>query len=447
MYKHMLYFLVSAAVLLLVIPAQAVEQVLYNFCSLPNCQDGANPASDLVLDGSGNVWGTAQNGGHYGFGTIFELTASSGFTALGVVYSFRGGSDGANPEAGLVFDSANGSLYGTTVHGGGSAAACSGGCGTVFSLNTATAGYQTLYRFSGAPSDGANPTAELLLDSAGDLYGTTANGGTVAANCNLGCGTVFLLPPNSGSDQVLHNFVGTADGANPASGLTFDGQGNLWGTAVNGGAKGFGTVFELTVPSFTLGLVHSFNGTTAANPAAALIFDSEDIDGGYLYGTTRAGGSKKCAGGCGTVFQLLPSTSAFKILHDFSSTDGAAPVGRLALETDATNANYGSLYGTASRGGDTAGVCGTAGCGTAFEVCPPTQSCTWRETTLFKFDGVDGSNPSAGFLLFPTQGDPDGINDGINPFQTGRGGCSSNCVASTQQGGTNSAGTVIKIGP
>src|SRR5208282_4856858 len=97
MYKHMLYFLVSAAVLLLVIPAQAVEQVLYNFCSLPNCQDGANPASDLVLDGSGNVWGTAQNGGHYGFGTIFELTASSGFTALGVVYSFRGGSDGANP--------------------------------------------------------------------------------------------------------------------------------------------------------------------------------------------------------------------------------------------------------------------------------------------------------------------------------------------------------------
>jgi|HubBroStandDraft_1064217.scaffolds.fasta_scaffold08960_3 uncharacterized repeat protein (TIGR03803 family) len=450
MRKHMLCLPSMAMMMIIVlfaaVPTRAAEKVLYSFCpdKSAGCPDGANPVADLVLDAAGNIWGTTKNGGQSGLGTVFELTASSGFTKLGQVYSFRGGAnDGANPEAGLVFSPATGILYGTTASGGSSN--CNGGCGTVFALQPGSSPFtdQILHFFSGAPRDGANPTAELLMDASGDLYGTTANGGSSAA-CNGGCGTVFLSNPLG--YRVIHNFAGSSDGANPAAGLVFDAQNNLWGTAREGGANGFGTVFELTAaPSFGLGEVYSFKGVQSkdgANPAAALTFDTLDIDGGYLYGTTSAGGLADCAGGCGTVFELQPMTGSYERIYSFTGKNGAAPIARLAIETTAGNSNYGSLYGTASLGGDTAGVCGTAGCGTAFEICPPTQTCPWKETTLFRFNGIKGQTPAAGMLLSVTA--PDNPKS-ILPPQIGKGTCTSNCIAAAAAGGTQMEGVVYQI--
>jgi uncharacterized repeat protein (TIGR03803 family) len=425
-------------VVLAIAMAQATskEKVLYNFCSQPSCDDGANPVADLALDATGNVWGTAKNGGQDGLGTVFELTASSGFTALGQVYSFQGGAtDGANPEAGLVFDTF-GNLYGTTASGGGSPA-CSGGCGTVFALTPGSSSDQILHSFSGSPSDGANPTDQLLFDSSGNLYGTTVNGGT------FGKGTVFMLTPPAWTETILYNFRGAPDGANPVAGLIFDDLGNLWGTAESGGTHDLGTVFELTaVSGFTsLGTVQSFTGKDGANPAAALVFDT--INSNYLYGTTSAGGSKKCAGGCGTVFELPLMTGVVKTLHSFTGKDGTAPVARLALQTDSSNRNYGSLYGTAITGGTISGSCGSAGCGTTFEVCPPAEVCTWKAQTLFRFSGLNGQNPAAGLLLYA----PPPLEHNIvwPPPQTGKGTCSPSCVGSSEQGGSNGAGTVYEL--
>lgn len=440
MYKRILRLLAVVTVLSAAIPSQASEKVLYNFCKQAGCPDGANPVADLVVDGSGNVWGTAKNGGQHGFGTIFELTASSGFTQLGQSYSFQGSptGDGANPVAGLVYDPMSGNLYGTTSSGG--SGPCDGGCGTIFALQSGTGTYQILHYFSGA--DGANPMAELILDAAGNLYGTTANGG------QFGNGTVFQsmpIMPGVWTTTVIYSFRGSVDGANPVAGLVFDGHENLWGTARNGGANGFGTIFELTAPSFGLGHVYSFRGLAfgdGANPAAALVFDALDVDGGYLYGTTSAGGSSKCTGGCGTLFEQHPVTGAYQRIFSLTGANGEAPVARLALETDSGNDNYGSLYGTASLGGSTAGVCGTAGCGTAFEICPPTQSCTWKYASLFHFNGVKGQNPAAGMLLFPAAHEDQ---KQANPFQTGRGGCTTNCVGTAGEGGSSGDGVVYQI--
>ncbi len=441
MCKLMLCLAAVIAAVFLAIPGHATETVLYNFCQQQGCPDGADPVADLVLDGAGNIWGTAKNGGQFGLGTVFELTASSGFTKLGQVYSFHGGAkDGANPKAGLVFDPATGDLYGTTASGG--STNCSGGCGAVFALHPGSNTNQVLHFFSGFPNDGANPSAQLLLDASGNLYGTTASGGG-PSNCPTGCGIVFRLNIGSNNYQILHGFTGS-DGKEPVAGVVFDGTGNLWGTALDGGANGFGTIFELKAPNFTLGQVYSFKGVQfgdGANPAAALVFDATGIDGGYLYGTTSAGGLTNCAGGCGTVFEQHPTSDVYKRLYSFTGKNGAAPVARLVIETDNSNHNFGSLYGTASLGGTTAGTCATAGCGTAFEICPPAQTCTWKEATLFRFNGLKGKNPSAGMVLFPP---PPGNHEGI-PLQTGRGTCTSNCVGTSGAGGSNGSGTVYKI--
>src|ERR1700690_320208 len=441
--------------------------VLYNFCSQPNCTDGANPEADLAVDLAGNLWGTTRNGGAHGFGTIFELTKSSGFTTFVQAYSFQGGSDGAFPEAGLVFDSQTQTFYGTTSVGGGKGS-CSGGCGTIFEFVPSNAAEQVLHSF-GASGDGAIPLAGLLPDSSQNFYGTTSAGGSTA-NCTGGCGTVFSMNPITNPYNVLYKFTGsvkTADGADPVAALVFDSKGNLWGTAQKGGSKNFGTIFELASPGFTnLAFKHSFKGTpNGASPAAALTFD-KSVGGalGTLYGTTSAGGNRACSGGCGIVFELKISGPVIGIIYKLTGAGagktGAVPVGRLTLD-DTGDAHEGHLYGTASMGGTNTGNCPSTGCGTLFEICPPTISCTGyaRGSLIFDFDVTHGENPLAGVLLDVPGADElfgggslDGLpareGDDQDPGpQTGKGVCTANCVGTSVSGGANGKGVVVKIGP
>jgi uncharacterized repeat protein (TIGR03803 family) len=200
------------------------ETVLYGFTGQA---DGDLPFGGLFLDGKGNVYGTTESSGSSFYGTVFEVTPAGQETTL---YSFTGGTDGGNPDAGLIRDSA-GNLYGTTPRGGAS------GFGTVFKV-TPLGEETVLYSFTGG-SDGSSPSySSLVRDSVGNLYGTTPTGGT------SDFGVVFKLD-TTGTETVLHNFSGT-DGKIPYGTLAFDKSGNLYGTTYEGGAYGGGVIFKIT---------------------------------------------------------------------------------------------------------------------------------------------------------------------------------------------------------
>jgi uncharacterized repeat protein (TIGR03803 family) len=209
----------------------AGEAMLYSFAGTP---DGENPEAGLIRDRAGSLYGTTVYGGTAGgYGTVFKLDKTGKLTLL---HSFAGTPDGENPYAGLVGDSA-GNGYGTTKYGG-----TAGGFGTVFKLNR-TGKLTLLHSFAGTP-DGENPLAGLVLDPAGTIYGTTFYGGT------FGYGSVFEID-TTGKLTVLHSFNDSPDGANPVGGLTRDAAGNLYGTTSDGGDlscgfSGCGTVFKVT---------------------------------------------------------------------------------------------------------------------------------------------------------------------------------------------------------
>ncbi len=288
--------LATLSTLLLIIapPVQAqTETVLYSFATQPG--DGEYPDAGLIFDTNGNLYGTTVSGGAYYGGTVFELTAAG---SEKVLYSFGSQPrDGSGPYAGLIFDNA-GNLYGTTSYGG--AFKCSNAyvCGTVFEL-TAAGKEKILYSFGSYPGDGLVPEAGLIFDNAGNLYGTTFEGG---ASTN---GTVFELTAD-GTEKILYSFSnGPGDGAYPIAGVIFDSNGNLYGTTSSGGAYYAGTVFELTAAG-TEKVLYSFGSQTddIVLPNAGVIFDTN----GNLYGTTRLGGDLECEApyGCGTVFKLTP---------------------------------------------------------------------------------------------------------------------------------------------
>jgi len=215
-----------------------------------------------------------------------------------VLYTFSGGLDGAFPQAGLVRDKA-GNLYGTTVQGG-SSANCFLGCGVVFKLD-ASGNETVLHSFTDSP-DGSGPASVLLRDKAGNLYGTTSSGGSA-----FGPGTVFKVEA-SGGEIVLYSFAGPPDGANPGhTGLVIDKAGNLYGTTGNGGFLENGTVFKVD-SSGNETVLHRFtdSGTDGAHPVAGLVMDKA----GNLYGTTRDGGSF----GAGTVF-MVDASGNETVLH------------------------------------------------------------------------------------------------------------------------------------
>lgn len=270
------------------ITPKGVETVLYSFCpKYPTCSDGFNVSAGLITDSSGNLYGTAYAGGAHSLGSVFEVAPDGTETTL---YSFAGGSDGADPNAALIAD-ASGNFYGTT-NGGGTP-----GYGTVFEL--APNGTETvLYSFKGG-SDGEYPFASLILDSQGNLYGTTWSGGSG------GDGTVFKVA-SGGTETVLYSFAGKSDGSSPNTSLTLDNKGNLYGTTMYGGNSsdcsgvGCGTVFKLATDG-TKTILYAFAGSDGAQPNAPLLVGKH----GKFISTTYNGGNSGCGGtGCGVIYEL-----------------------------------------------------------------------------------------------------------------------------------------------
>ena len=305
------------------------EKVLYSFKN--DGTDGINPKAGLIFDAAGNLYGTTSHGSPSHQGTVFELTPAAGGTwTEKVLHSFiNDGMDGGIPEAGpLIFDAA-GNLYGTTFTGG---AYGSGTVFELTPAAGGTWTEKVLYSFNpfnGA--DGAAPYDGLIFDAAGNLYGTTEVGGTGGCG-GYSCGTVSELTPAAGgtwTEKVLYRFQGGADGAVPVGGLIFDATGNLYGTACQGGAGGCGgygcgSVFELTPAAggtWTENVLHSFSDTPdGAGPEGGLVLDSA----GNLYGTTDGGGPS----GFGTVFEFIEGTSAQVQFLPSSLTFGDEPVGK-----------------------------------------------------------------------------------------------------------------------
>ena len=290
---------------------QWTETALYRF-GFNGGPDGQQPWASLVFDASGNLYGTTGEGGSFYVGTAFELTPNgSGSWTETQIYSFGNGSDGTTPVAGMIFD-ASGNLYGTTSAGG------TYGFGTVFELTPNGSGSWTetvLYNFGPAP-DGQEPLAGLVFDAAGNLYGTTEQGGNLGFPCGTyGCGTVFELTPNGSggwTETILHRFGYGTDGLQPLYGsLIFDAAGNLYGTTREGGTYSTGTVFELMPNgdgSWTETVLYSFgNGMDGFYPFGSLTFDAA----GNLYGTTDAGGTYDL----GTVFELTPIHPCIRCSH------------------------------------------------------------------------------------------------------------------------------------
>jgi uncharacterized repeat protein (TIGR03803 family) len=314
-------------------------------------KDGKSPQARLVFDQAGNLYGTTDLGGAHGSGTLFQLVPNAdGTWRESVLYSFCSRTncgDGAQPSAGLVFDLA-GNLYGTTSGGG------AHGFGTLFQLVPNADGSwreSVLYSFCSRTNcgDGEEPWASLIFDQAGNLYGTTFEGGA------LNQGTVFKLTPNadgSWRESVLYDFstcIDGCDGEVPFAGLIFDLAGNLYGTTSLGGALNRGTVFKLTPNAdgrWRESVLHSFCSRTncgdGARPFyAVLVFDLA----GNLYGTTPEGGDQGCYGksGCGVVFKLTPNSKGGwneRVLHTFADHPGANPGAGLIFDP------AGNLYGT-----------------------------------------------------------------------------------------------------
>ena len=347
----------------------------------------------LVVDSAGNLFGTTQTDGASQAGTVFTLRSNgTGFTVL---HTFAGGSaDGATPLGRLALDG-SGALYGTTRYGGPS------GSGTVFSLGTDGTGYTVLRDFAGGASDGAYPGAGLILDGAGNLYGTSQGGG--ASNA----GAVFTIKSSGTAFALLRSFAGSPpDGAHPSAGVVVDGAGNLYGTTPGGGVTNGGTVFTVRTDGSCFALLHEFSteGPDGASPYGRLVLDA----GGNLYGTTSGGG----ASGKGTVFTLKTNGDGFAVLHTFAGgvADGARPHAGLVLDAD------GHLYGTTYGGG-------ASDQGTVFTV---------------KTDG-GGFTVLHGFAGHPTDGerpmDAPLVLDGAG-----------NLYGTTFNGGALDHGTVFKLG-
>jgi uncharacterized repeat protein (TIGR03803 family) len=358
--------------------AQSRYKTLHKFSG----NDGSMPFAGLIFDGSGNLYGTTYAGGVHRSGTVFQLApGANGKWNEKVLHSFSNdGKDGYSPQAGLTLDPA-GNLYGAMPYGGPSDA------GVVFVLKPSKGGWKEslLYSFTGG-GDGGNPSARssLIFDQTGNIYGTTLSGG---ANYY---GTVFKLTPNSSgswSESVLHSFNGN-DGAYPIGGVIFDEIGNLFGVASAGGGNS-GVVFQL-VPnsdgSWRETMLYSFSGGMDGGTPNAVIFDHT----GNLYGTTADGG----AHGFGTVFELTPRTAgawAERVLHHFDGgNDGANPFVGLTFD------QAGNLYGTTYNGGNL--LCNTAGCGVVFKLTPGAMD-KWSESVLHRFLDRPGAHPSAPVIL------------------------------------------------
>jgi uncharacterized repeat protein (TIGR03803 family) len=347
-------------------------RVVYDF---KGGSDGALPTGLLNVDNT--LYGpTAYGGGStecdQGCGTVFEVNPATG--AETVIYAFTGGRHGASPNSSLL--SVGRKLYGATAYSG-RTANCDVGCGTVFEINPTSGKEKVVYRFKGG-SDGALPSGPLNVG--GTFYGTSIEGGG-AAQCSNGCGTLFAVNPKTGAETVVYAFQGGSDGASPSPSPINVG-GTLYGTTSSGGSFAEGTVFAVNPATGGETVVYAFQGgSDGAAPVAGLI-----NVGGMLYGTTReGGGATQCRFGCGTVFEVNPTTGAETVVHAFADPhQGYQPEASLIKVGD-------KLYGTTYFGGRG----GKHGYGTVFEV----NLTTGEEEVVYSFEnGSNGAYPSSGLI-------------------------------------------------
>jgi uncharacterized repeat protein (TIGR03803 family) len=344
------------------------ETTLYNFCSITFCPDGTDPHGFVVMDSSGNLYGTTFYGGAYGKGTVYKLATDGTETVL---YSFgaSSSSDGKWPMAGVILDG-EGNLYGTTAAGG-TNDTNSGGAGIAFKISPE--GTETiLHEFGASSKDGTIPTGSLLMDHSGNLYGTTQGGGSNYY------GTIFKISAG-GTESILHTFA-ASDGEYPPDNLISDKEGNMYGTAPSGGSHNDGTVFEIT-PKGVFTVLYNFgaSSTDGTRPFANLVFDGA----GDLYGTTETGG----ANGGGTIFKLTPGSGGTwteSIVFGFEAS--GTGVGGHYPTTGVVLDGQGYIYGTTYYGGKNS-------VGTVYEITP-----AGRIIVLYAFTSASG-NPNGGLLL------------------------------------------------
>ncbi len=302
--------------------------ILYSFDSFAN--DGINPYGSLTPSGS-TFYGVAEQGGAWGYGTIFQINANgSGYQVL---YDFGGVTgDGANPFGALTLSGFT--LYGMTSGGG------VNGQGVIFKINTDGSGYRVLHCFAGAPTDGANPYGSLII-SGSMLYGMTRRGGGAVAwgGGYANTGAIFRINTDGSGYEVLYNFgsVGN-DGAGPYGSLALVGS-TLYGMTAGGGNYQKGVIFRVNMDGSGYGVLYDFGGSRSngANPYGVLTFS-----GATLYGMTNGGGLY----GLGTIFQINTDGSGYGVLHSFGSAanDGAYPLGPIT-------ASGATLYGMTPSGG------------------------------------------------------------------------------------------------
>ena len=398
----------SAIAVTLLVTASALAQtetVLHSFTG----KDGTGPVLGLIFDHAGNLYGVTTEGGSSNNGTVFELSpGSNGTWSVTTLHSFDGGKGGSTPLGGLVMDSL-GNLYGTTKLGGGA------GVGVVFRLSKSSSGWtQTvLHTFSGA-GDGRYPSGSLAFDAAGNLYGTTQGGGAYSNGTNSSGGTVYQVSPTSGggwTEKVVHSFGNGTDGLSPRANVIVDKAGNLYGTTIYGGAYSLGTVFEVSPGSggswneTVLYSFHSVNGSDGWYPVGGVVFDTA----GNLFGTTSGGST----GGGGIIFELSLQTSGIwseTMLYGFWGPEREEQFPYSNLTFDAA----GNLYGTTLKWN-----------GTVFKLTPFGGG-GWTETTVYRFDNTHGGMPAIGSLVMDSSG---------------------NLYGATQNGGANQDGAVFKITP
>jgi uncharacterized repeat protein (TIGR03803 family) len=369
-------------------PAEAGTRVLYSF---KGGSDGAAPLSRLLLIG-GDLYGTTSRGGGtgcergQGCGTVFKIASDGSETVL---HAFQGGqADGAVPEAGLIADK-QGNLYGTTTEGGGGDCSKHGkGCGTVFKV--APDGTTTVLHAFAGHRFGEIPAGPVIADKDGNLYGTTLLGGH---SCDSkGCGIVYKLAPD-GIFTELFFFPGPPSAYEPSGGLLRDKQGDLYGLTGLGGDDTVGMLYKLA-PDGTATYPHEFEFSAGAYSFGELVADSV----GNLYGTTWLGGG---------VYRVAPD-GTFTTLYTFTGgSDGDAPMAGVILDS------AGNIYGTTSKGGV------DCNCGTVFKLSPD-----GTETILHSFQAAEGSTPKAS-LVMDRRG---------------------NLYGTASQGGANGFGSVFRIG-
>ena len=349
------------------------------------------PETNLIMDAAGDLFGTSSQGGSKGLGAVFEIIKNgSGYSSAPTVLASFDGADGANPSSGLIMDAA-GDLYGATAGGG------TNNDGALFEITKNSSGYSStpvmLASFNGA--DGAEPGGSLIMDAAGDLFGSTELGG---ANSD---GSVFELDNTGGGYSSTPTVLASFDGINglyPSSSLIMDATGDLFGTTIEAGANGDGTVFEIAKTdsgySSTPMLLASFGGTDGRYLSSSLIIDAT----GDFFGTAEFGG----ANNSGAVFEIAKTSSGYSatptVLASFDGTHGVALQGGLIID------GTGDLFGTAAFGG-------ASNDGALFEITKTAGGYGDTPIMLASFNGSDGQG-AIGSLLMDAAGDLFGTTDG-----------------------------------